>query len=60
MTKYSKHTVSYEPKARGADHCAVCSHYLNRTTCEIVEGKIAPEGWCKKFYRKRRGRSGDY
>lgn len=53
--KYTKLEVLYEHPAKGMDHCADCKHFevLAPKHCEIVEGIIQPEDWCKKFEEKK-------
>ena len=45
----SKSEVQYEHPAKGPHHCSQCRHFKSPHSCEIVEGRIAPEDWCKKF-----------
>ncbi len=53
MKPYTKYQVQYENPAKvSSKHCSICEHYLNKTTCEIVQGKIDPEAWCNKYERK--------
>ena len=33
------------------EQCSKCAHYVDRTTCDIVIGKINPGGWCRKYRR---------
>lgn len=52
--KYQKREVGYERPAKGPNHCSECKHFLARQeACEIVEGRILPGDWCKKFERGR-------
>ena len=52
MKPYSKYQVKYEPEASNPkEHCSICEHWLGKNQCEIVVGKINPEGWCKEFKR---------
>jgi len=51
MAKYTKLEVLYEHPAKGMDHCKNCIHFEAPKHCEIVEGIIHPEDWCKKFER---------
>lgn len=51
---FKKDEVRYTDKGTDQEHCSICVHYVNMTTCEIVSGQINPRGWCKKFSRKRR------
>lgn len=52
--KLSKPSVSYTDSGTDAEHCSICIHYLNPTTCDIVVGRIRPEGWCERFDKKRK------
>ena len=50
---YTKYQVQYENPAKDPKkHCSICEHYINKTTYEIVQGKINPEGWCNKYEHK--------
>lgn len=47
---YTKYQVKYESEASNPkEHCVICEHYINKNKCELVQGKINPEGWCNKF-----------
>jgi hypothetical protein len=35
-------------------HCALCRHFLAPDACEIVEGEINPQAWCRYFEPKRK------
>ena len=53
MTKpYRKYQVQYIDEGSAEEHCSLCEHYINKTECAIVQGKINPDGWCKKFKKK--------
>lgn len=47
--KYTKDEAEYEAKASSDDHCSICTNFDDPASCEIVEGKISPEGWCRFF-----------
>ena len=55
--KRSKASVDY---SQGGDHCGACTHFIeaaeNEATetgkCELVEGGIGEDMWCKLFKRK--------
>jgi hypothetical protein len=48
----------YQPKPHGADQCDNCIHFIpgktpkDAGTCKVVEGSIAPDGWCVMYARK--------
>ncbi len=52
MTKVSQASVKYTDHGSKEEHCSNCGHYVNPTTCEVVVGKIRPEGWCERWKAK--------
>jgi hypothetical protein len=51
--KYSKKSVDYtDDHGTSSEQCSKCVHYILGKACEIVEGRILPEGWCNQFKRK--------
>lgn len=44
-----KAAVGYEEPARGTDHCGECAHFVGPDGCELVQGSIAADGWCRRF-----------
>lgn len=56
--KQPKSAVNY---SLGGDHCGACTHFIDENErtetgrCELVEGTIDEDYWCKLFKRKRRG-----
>jgi hypothetical protein len=49
-TKLSKSAVKYvDDHGASSERCAKCVHYLGRAACQIVAGRIDPEGWCNRF-----------
>jgi hypothetical protein len=53
-TRYSKEEADYTDDGSKEEHCSICSHYVNPTTCDIVVGRIAPGGWCKHFDKEKK------
>lgn len=49
LRHFTKAEVKYSSHGLPEEHCSICTHYANRTTCKIVEGPIVPGGWCNKF-----------
>lgn len=42
--------ADYSANASDPSHrCALCRHFLAPDGCQVVEGPISPEGWCKFF-----------
>ena len=46
--RLTKHQAGYVDRARAGECCADCSMY-GLTSCDLVEGAIEPEGWCRRF-----------
>lgn len=49
--KLSKTEVDYSA-GKGDDRCKNCKHFIAGGSCELVEGEIDPDYWCKKFEAK--------
>lgn len=47
----SKLQAKYIDNSDSNDQCRVCQHYKSPNQCEIVNGQINPNGWCKYFER---------
>ncbi|MGH8727531.1 MAG: high-potential iron-sulfur protein [Burkholderiales bacterium] len=39
-------SVQYQDKPKGDQQCDNCAHWEAPDACKVVEGKIAPKGWC--------------
>ena len=52
LEKYTQKSAEYTDHGSKEEHCSICNHYINATTCRIVTGRIVPEGWCKHFVKK--------
>lgn len=50
-TKNSKSAVEFEHPAQGPHSCSECTHF-NENSCELVEGDIESQDWCKLFKAK--------
>jgi len=51
--KVSQASVQYQAQPKGEQKCGVCQHFIaGSNTCELVEGQISPEGWCKLWVKK--------
>ena len=51
--KIKKELVQYQekPNANG-QHCSLCANFVPPNSCNVVEGKINPNGWCGAFAPK--------
>jgi hypothetical protein len=48
--KRSKAEAGYQDQPRGGQRCADCRFYVARNqTCQLVEGQVSPNGWCRFF-----------
>ena len=45
----TKSQAGYQDKPNANQHCETCSHFVAPNSCHLVEGEIAPQGWCR-FY----------
>jgi len=41
--------ASYQDRPNGRQRCGGCKHFLKPNRCEIVDGGISPQGWCRYF-----------
>jgi hypothetical protein len=44
--------VQYQTTPKNNQKCSTCLHFVAPDSCKMVEGKIAPEGWCSLFAPK--------
>ena|SRR5579872_428758 len=44
--------AKYQPKPQGDQSCANCALFQPPTSCALVQGPVAANGWCK-FYSKK-------
>ena len=52
--KFSQTMAKYQPLPKGAQDCANCSLFEPSSSCKIVDGKIAVQGWCQLYSPKAR------
>lgn len=51
--KVTKIAVKYQEKSTTGKKCQDCLHFTAETSqCNLVEGKINPEGWCTFYLNK--------
>ncbi len=51
--KLAQAAVKYQDRPKGSESCANCMHFLPESnTCQLVEGKISPQGWCSIWAKK--------
>jgi hypothetical protein len=47
--KVSPADAAYQDRPNSGLDCAACSLFRPPRSCEVVEGDISPEGWCRFF-----------
>jgi hypothetical protein len=52
-TKAAQSIVGYQAKPMGAAQCSSCIHFEVPSSCKVVEGVIAPTGWCRLYAQRR-------
>lgn len=50
--KVPQKVVNYQPKPKGNQSCATCGLFVPQTTCKLVDGTVAPQGWCTLYQPK--------
>lgn len=50
--KMSKEAVQYQDSPNGDEKCADCRFFIEGGSCQLVEGEISPNGWCRLFQPK--------
>lgn len=50
--KASKEAVQYQDSPKNGDKCVDCQFFTKPDACQVVEGKISPEGWCSLYVKK--------
>jgi hypothetical protein len=44
-----KDIARYQDRPNRGQRCGLCMHFLEPDGCEIVTGRISPQGWCRYF-----------
>ena len=49
-TKMGQDEAHYQSEPRLGEKCEACTHFIHQqSACELVAGKISPQGWCRLF-----------
>jgi anaerobic selenocysteine-containing dehydrogenase len=51
-SKVSQKSVKYQPTPKGDQRCDNCVFWQPPASCKIVDGTIAPSGWCTLYKKK--------
>jgi len=49
QAKASQTAVAYQGDPKGTQRCDNCALWEAPNACKVVEGQIAPQGWCKAW-----------
>lgn len=55
--KISKAMAHYQDHPHEKQHCGVCENFHAPHSCEVVEGRVMSNGWCR-YFEARHGGSG--
>jgi High potential iron-sulfur protein len=44
--------VAYQPSPKDSHQCDNCMLFQAPESCQVVDGKVAPTGWCKLWAKK--------
>ncbi len=50
--KMSQAAVSYQPRPKNGTYCVKCALFTAPDKCQVVEGSVAPSGWCTLYAPK--------
>ncbi len=50
--KASKDAMKYQDKPNGDKQCSSCLHFQPPAGCAVVEGTVAPQGYCIAWAKK--------
>lgn len=53
QAKIAQAAVKYQDTPKDGLRCDACVYWKAPDACGIVEGKIAPSGWCAAFNQKK-------
>lgn len=52
QTKATQKDVAYQNTPKGDQRCDNCMQFEAPSSCKVVEGTIAPSGWCGAYVKK--------
>ena len=52
--KLGKDVMKYQDKPKDGQRCDGCTYFVPPRACGLVEGDIAPEGWCTAWNPKKK------
>jgi hypothetical protein len=51
--KMSQKAMSYRPSPNGNQRCDNCANWQPPNACKLIDGTIAPTGWCILYRPKK-------
>jgi hypothetical protein len=52
QAKLAMAAVKYQPDPKDGKQCDGCAQFVAPNSCKLVDGDIAPTGWCLLFVKK--------
>jgi hypothetical protein len=52
QTKVAQKVVHYQDTPKGALQCDNCLQFEAPSSCKVVDGVVAPSGWCQVYVKK--------
>lgn len=50
--KVAQSAAQYQDSPKNGQQCSTCAHFQPPNSCQLVEGKISPNGWCALYMKK--------
>ena len=47
--KLTQAAAGYQDRPKGNESCGVCPYFIFPKSCVVVEGAVAPTGWCRIY-----------
>jgi hypothetical protein len=54
LAKISGQEPQYQSRPDGDRRCSECSFFVAPASCQLVDGEISPDGWCRFFAVKQK------
>lgn len=51
--KTSQQAANYQDQPKNGQQCSGCENFIAPDRCNLVEGKISSEGWCRLYTPKQ-------
>jgi hypothetical protein len=52
QAKMAQTAVHYQPDPKDGKQCDACNFFVAPNSCKLVDGDIAPTGWCALWVKK--------